>query len=249
MLSTGDDISFIAEHVIQSGHKKFSQTAFGRLKSGNNVCPWRLCVKLFDERFFPVPTLEEFDGEEDEDFEKLRGLHFADQMLRREEAAYDRLAKFQGTAIPHAYGFHEFDIVENGSSRHVLGFLMEVIEGRRLGDMVDELNDEWSVNDKRALIKRMRHLVRLLNALSISQRDWNLNQVICVPRSKVTVGNRVDNMDLVLIDFAFATQPSGQRLLREEVNDVGDLFMVLEGLGGPELFLELGWFDRETYEQ
>lgn len=94
----------------------------------------------------------------------------------------------------------------------------------------------------------MRHVVRLLNASGISQRDWSLRQIMCIRRPvDGPEQNRAESMDVVLIDFAFATQPTGQWALLDEVNDVGELFMVLAGLG-LDLMKEIKWLEREDYE-
>lgn len=105
-LDCSDAMYFVVERVVQSGSMKFSQVAFGRLKCGERISDRPLCVKLFDERFFDVPTLQDYDRQS-RPCERLSQLNFADQMLRREEAVYARLSEYQGTLLPHCYGFHE----------------------------------------------------------------------------------------------------------------------------------------------
>lgn len=105
-LDSTEALCFVVERTVQSGHNKFSQVVFGRLKSGDQLSARLLCLKLLDERFFDVPTLEEYDGLS-RPSQRLRDLNFADDMLRREEAVYSRLSEYQGTLLPHCYGFHE----------------------------------------------------------------------------------------------------------------------------------------------
>lgn len=101
--------SFNITRVIRAGPKMFSQVFVGTLNGHE------LCLKLFDERFFPTPQPNEFhvrdeDGDEDSDDDpafRLWSLNFADDMMRREEGVYlDRLKYMQGSLIPHCYGFH-----------------------------------------------------------------------------------------------------------------------------------------------
>lgn len=95
----------------------------------------------------------------------------------------------------------------------------------------------------------MRHAVRLLNAALISQRDWSISQIMCIRRPAVADAeqNRAESMDIVLIDFAFATQPTGQRAQLDKVNDVGQLFLILSALG-LDLMTEVKWLERAYYE-
>ena len=65
----------------------------------------------------------------------------------------------------------------------------------------------------------MRHAVRVLRAHGISQTDWHLSQVLCVTRDEV-------NVDIVLIDFAFALMylcDEGGIEPRSDVDDVETL--------------------------
>lgn len=116
------ELPFNITRAIRAGPEMFSQVFFGTLDG----C--ELCLKLFDERFFPTPRLNEFHVREDmygnedinEDYVegsdedpgddpafRLWSLNFADDMMRREEGVYlDRLEYLQGSLIPHCYGFH-----------------------------------------------------------------------------------------------------------------------------------------------
>ncbi|KZW02651.1 hypothetical protein EXIGLDRAFT_829174 [Exidia glandulosa HHB12029] len=187
----------------------------------------------------------------------LRTLNFADEMLRREEAVYTRLQAYQGTLLPHSYGFHEFQLSDSGgpAQPRLLGLIMERVPGYRLGsDLGREISLEWSDRERKSLLIRLRHIVRLLNAFSITQRDWHTDQIMGIPRGPGHEGgtagpaNRGESTDLVIFDFAFAMQPSGNRDLLDTVNDVGELYLQFSVLG-TNLMEEIRWLDRAEYEQ
>lgn len=108
-LDSNNSLSFVITEAKQCGTKYFSQVFFGHLVndpagSPRVTCPQTLCLKLFDERWFPMPQQPDFSRPPEE---LLLDLNSADDMVRREEGAYDRLRHLQGSLIPHCYGFQE----------------------------------------------------------------------------------------------------------------------------------------------
>lgn len=93
-------LTFTITAMLSGGSKKYSQVFSGRLEGTEE----EVCLKLLDERYFPVPMY----NVEDLPMCRLLRLNFcAEDMIRREEGVYeDRLKHLQGTLIPHCYGFH-----------------------------------------------------------------------------------------------------------------------------------------------
>jgi hypothetical protein len=108
----------------------------------------QICLKLFDERLFPMPEHPDYgDDSAESPEERLLDLNFVDDMMCREEAVYnDRLRHLQGSMIPHCYGFHmvgdqcgdhnsfvylllQFTLPDEWE---VYGFFMEFVQGPTL---------------------------------------------------------------------------------------------------------------------
>jgi hypothetical protein len=104
LLKTNANTKFMITQVIRSSRNAFSQVFLGHLEGS----PHQICLKLFDERLFPMPEHPDYDDDSLESPEtRLLDLNFADDMMCREEAVYnDRLRHLQGSMIPHCYGFH-----------------------------------------------------------------------------------------------------------------------------------------------
>jgi hypothetical protein len=106
LLDANSTTKFMITQVIRTSHNGFSQVFLGHLGGSSR----QICLKLFDERLFPMPQHPVY--REDTVFRqsperRLLDLNFADDMMRREEAVYnDRLRHLQGSMIPHCYGFH-----------------------------------------------------------------------------------------------------------------------------------------------
>ncbi|EJD47680.1 hypothetical protein AURDEDRAFT_163137 [Auricularia subglabra TFB-10046 SS5] len=259
-----------------------------------------LCLKLLDERLFPVPTLREY-LENNPPQSRLGELAIAEEMLSHEEAVYFRFSggtperpekcpNLQGLMLPHCYGFHEFTVNDETGSRPVLGILLELIDGVHLGSIVEEMlveesssiSDEeevlefdqgeyldpsihdpaedssstqvkeasthWTHAEKLALLKRVRNCVSVLNHAHISQGDWHANQFLCIRRDNPDLP-RDANIDLVLVDFAFAQHFNDVHNSVPELDDVGRLFSTLTELGlSPLLLHEVGWGKRDEWE-
>lgn len=102
MLSQSDGgFSFEVTDTVRVGYGQFSQVFYGIMsKEGRQSSS--ICLKLYDERFFSPPEWRP-------DLDPCRPLYAwntAEDMARREEAAYDRLEYLQGSLLPHSYGFH-----------------------------------------------------------------------------------------------------------------------------------------------
>lgn len=96
------EFSFKVTHVFQTGWKTFSQVCTSFASDAFSRQSGELCLKLYDERLFPHPDYRS-------DLDPLRPLkdwNIAEDMAKREEAAYDRLQSLQGTRVPHSYGFY-----------------------------------------------------------------------------------------------------------------------------------------------
>jgi len=140
----------------------------------------KVCLKLFDEAFFPIDEEECYD-----DFDSpfvptrshLRQVQRASDTMRQEYAAYERLQYLQGTLLPHAHGFHEHTLLEG---RKLYGFFMEIIEGPQLSKL--EL-DEWPVPVKLRIVHYLRHALRALHYGGVKQDDWHLGQILMTLRA------------------------------------------------------------------
>ncbi|EPQ50406.1 hypothetical protein GLOTRDRAFT_97024 [Gloeophyllum trabeum ATCC 11539] len=174
------------------GPEKYSQTFWGRF---NGVGPL-LFLKLFDERFFPLPA----DGWDPADppHERFLDFNLAIDMIRREEAAYKRVEYLQGSLLPHCYGFHK------ACGWPVYGMLVEAISGPTLATYMRN-NMKPQHEQLTDLITRLRHALRALRFAGIHQTDWHLDQILCPPNPD----DPALAPDIVMIDFAFALQSWG----------------------------------------
>ncbi|EPQ50415.1 hypothetical protein GLOTRDRAFT_133969 [Gloeophyllum trabeum ATCC 11539] len=94
--------SFEISSAISAGRAQYSQTFLGRFDGEGPL----MCLKLFDERFFPLPE-RAWGHQYRHSRERLTDFNLALDMIRREEAVYKRLEYLQGYLIPHCYGFHK----------------------------------------------------------------------------------------------------------------------------------------------
>ena len=104
LLDTNPYTNFTITETIRTSRNAFSQVFLGHLDGSSR----QICLKLFDERLFPMPEHPDYgDDSAESPEERLLDLNFADDMMCREEAVYnDRLRHLQGSMIPHCYGFH-----------------------------------------------------------------------------------------------------------------------------------------------
>lgn len=213
-----------------------------------------LCVKLFDERLFPVPALWQYDRDRS-GRGGLYSLAFADELLRREETVYARFSgnenetcpHLQGLSLPHCYGFHEFTVQEGpGRSRTMLGVLMERIVGVHVQDLLYDVfkkGSQWQRDEKVRLLKRLRNLVRILNHAHITHGRWDGAEVLCMRDTPC-------QWDFVLIDFAFASHHDGLRVAAGYGNDVGCLqgLLVESGIDF-DVLSAVAWCEKDAWEQ
>ncbi|KAF7794241.1 hypothetical protein EIP86_005373 [Pleurotus ostreatoroseus] len=88
--------------TVRTGPRQFSQVFIARLSG----CDETFCLKLFDERHFPIPWIRDPECIIGPPQIRLLSLNFSEDLARREEAVYDRLSDLQGSLLPHCYGFH-----------------------------------------------------------------------------------------------------------------------------------------------
>lgn len=100
------EFHFTIDKVLSSGPDRWSQVFLGRISGCDDV----VCLKLFDERYFAVP---EEDGLL---FERHSCFRDPDDLAQQEESVYHRLSDFQGSLLPHCYGFHQVSSSELSSS-------------------------------------------------------------------------------------------------------------------------------------
>ncbi|KZW02403.1 hypothetical protein EXIGLDRAFT_734531 [Exidia glandulosa HHB12029] len=214
-LRNGELLVFKISAIKQQGRGFWSQVFFGTIatQAGVVVARENVCLKLFDERLSRVPDWEKYDDPETTWGHGSKVIHFADMMLRREESAYERLKEYQGGILPWSYGFHEFMMPDG---HRVLGMLLEVIQGTPLGDRIPEIRSTWSFDERVELLKRIRHIVKVMTHAGVYQNDWHLNQILCIEGAEHRLGQddnplrgRAAALDIVLIDFTFATQVWG----------------------------------------
>lgn len=102
LLRKSDTVQFTIAENKRVGPNQFSQVFFGRLAG----CDELLCFKVYDERHFDIPEANTKDYRFTRAESRLTSVNNSEDLVRREEAAYDRLSYLQGTLIPHSYGFH-----------------------------------------------------------------------------------------------------------------------------------------------
>jgi hypothetical protein len=109
-LASSGGFTFHITQLARVEDDTYSQVVFGVLKKNDVlVSSSEICLKLFDERRFPVG---DYDDEDSTPFtERLDSWNVAEDMARREEAAYDRLCYLQGTLLPHSYGFYQVSVI------------------------------------------------------------------------------------------------------------------------------------------
>ncbi|KAJ3541498.1 hypothetical protein NM688_g6076 [Phlebia brevispora] len=207
---SSQDIELIVHECIRTGANHFSQV-FSAYVIG---CDELVCVKLFDERFFCIPQVDEDECTKGPFQSRLGSLHYSEDLARHEESVYHRLSALQGTLLPHCYGFHLFTLPDGWQC---YGLIMEKIEGPPL---VDAFN-AGSQTTQALLLSHIRHGVRALRAAGISQRDWHLNQILCSLRSD-------EHPEIVFIDFGFSEMYVGDE---DGTPTTGDLLEVLGLLG------------------
>ena len=76
-------------------------------ESRREQCSTEICLKMFDFSLFPLDDAALIDEYVHKAPEERAGCTRALEMIQREHAVYSRLAKYQGTLLPHAYGFHQ----------------------------------------------------------------------------------------------------------------------------------------------
>lgn len=100
-------LSFTIKRLIRTEEEKYSQVLFGVLGDADT----ELCLKLFDERYFPVPLLKDSwygNASRLRPETRLEDFNIAEDVIRRELAAYEgcKLKEMQGNMILHCYGAH-----------------------------------------------------------------------------------------------------------------------------------------------
>lgn len=129
-----------------AGEGEWAQVYVGRLRVLNTS--GLVVLKIFDERCFPVPPIGTFDQPDPHKW-VLAGLQHADNMLRREQAAYRRLSRYQGWVVPHFYGCVE---VELPGGYMALGIVMEHIAGVPLTRIYDSVCKDWTREEQIKLV-------------------------------------------------------------------------------------------------
>ncbi|KIY47282.1 hypothetical protein FISHEDRAFT_74804 [Fistulina hepatica ATCC 64428] len=244
------DIHFAVSRVIKAGEDKYSQVYFGHLARGREEPDGTLlCLKVFDERLFGHPELEEYDDWFQTDDGRLSEMWYSPDLVRAEHATYTRLAHLQGTFIPHYYGAHQLTLPDGYL---VYGILMEVVSGPSAADIdVRSINEAWRCE----LATRVLNLNRIFLRASVEQADWNAGQIIFpnwagptwtdAEREAVHKGRAAQELplsdvdfafpDIVFIDFAFCNHrvgdgPLGGRIPVFWRNGQAGLYNLIEGV-------------------
>lgn len=88
---------FTVDEVLTARSGRWSQVFFGHITG----CDKTVCLKLYDERLLPIEKNENGIA-----LEQHSCFIRAKDLAQREESVYHRLREFQGSLIPHCYGFH-----------------------------------------------------------------------------------------------------------------------------------------------
>ncbi|KIJ54784.1 hypothetical protein M422DRAFT_42009 [Sphaerobolus stellatus SS14] len=132
----------------------------------------------------------------------------AEDLAHREESVYHRLKEYQGSLLPHSYGFPSCtchfikESCRSATYYHFMkiilvciGFTMERIHRIDLYDAKLSSLPETTQKDS---VLTIRHAFRVLLYSQVSQNDWHNGQIMVMSNGK--------RIDIVLIDFGFAYQ-------------------------------------------
>ncbi|KAF7329914.1 hypothetical protein MKEN_00255300 [Mycena kentingensis (nom. inval.)] len=240
-------LSFRVTKVVRHRQNTFSQVFFGVLCAADGTVSKPVCLKLFVDTLFPINKnrlFEDFDSDSEPCW-RLQTLNYGEDLARREESAYQRLAEYQGTLLSHCYGFHRFTLDDRYNA---YGALLEIIPGPRLADL--EL-DMWSKPVQQGLVRQLRECMRALLYAGVDQGDWHGGQVLFP--SGADYNPKTDSV--VLIDFAFAMQRLGDEqrhgvAANLQSNGHIELKIYLRKAGIPEDVQGacFGWDDMDTNE-
>ncbi|EMD33113.1 hypothetical protein CERSUDRAFT_57406 [Gelatoporia subvermispora B] len=185
-----DGFSFTVTNIRRSGDNSFSQVFYGTL----NGIEAKLCLKLYDERLFPL-------GREANSYESpwgsinsADGLEPAIEVAQKEEAAYHRLRSLQGCLLPHYYGIYLFQLPDGGRA---WGLLMEVIDAPSL---LEANAKSWPRDVQIDFVLRMRHAFRALRYAGVGHGDEHPRNVLC-PHIWQAPNN---DPEIVIVDFGRA---------------------------------------------
>jgi len=207
----------------------------GRVEKASPV----LCLKLFDDRFFPMEPPSEELMEESLQWWWTQYLT-AEGHVASEDAAYKRLYFLQGSLIPWFYGSHSLTLPNN---HELFGILMEFVPAQALSTGIA---DTLSPGSQIQLIQSIRHAVRALQCADVSQHDWHTGQIMC----NTSVERHSDeplapSAHCVLIDFSSTTQSVEEEIHRTD--DFGDILRILLE-PSTQLDAELVWKHFSTRE-
>ncbi|KAJ7057994.1 hypothetical protein C8F01DRAFT_991222 [Mycena amicta] len=226
ILASDGLLNFRVTQVVRHKPNTFFQVFFGVICAPDGSVSPPVCLKLFLDVMFPVDARRLLDEFEDEPAPWcLQTLHYAEDLVRREEAAYDRLQEHQGTLIPHCYGFHRFTL---DGSLSAFGALLEIIPGPPLAEAQPWTWDGPRAGDEQEAhaqdpdtklgfvitspmwtqavqIQHVRQCLRALLYAGVDQDDFHSDQILLPDGPEY----RPDRDNLVFIDFAFAVQRLG----------------------------------------
>ncbi|EMD39312.1 hypothetical protein CERSUDRAFT_122712 [Gelatoporia subvermispora B] len=182
--------SFVVTNIRRSGNNSFSQVFYGTLDGSTEP----LCLKLYDERFFPVGREADSCESPWDSLNLAYGLEPAIEIAQKEEAVYNRLGNLQGSLIPHYYGIYLFQLPDGG---RVWGLLMEVIDAPSL---LEADTKSWSKDSQIDFVLRMRHAFRAFRYAGVQHGDEHPRNVLC-PQIRQAPDNAPE---IVLVDFGRA---------------------------------------------
>ncbi|EMD34425.1 hypothetical protein CERSUDRAFT_107602 [Gelatoporia subvermispora B] len=185
-------VVFTVSEVRRSGRLGYSQVVFGTLVNNST----KLCLKLYDERFFAIEEVEGYDDPlvQCDPAQRFNDLMTATYLARNEETIYDRLSELQGSLLPYYYGIRRVELPDGTT---VWGLLTEFIEG----PIIEHIDArDWSREAQIDFIRRMRHLFRALRYAGVTHNDDSPRNLLCP-----NIGVRGSGAPgIVLIDFAFS---------------------------------------------
>ncbi|KAI0792672.1 hypothetical protein C8Q75DRAFT_713489 [Abortiporus biennis] len=240
-LTGNQNLFFKVTKIVRHMTNTFSQSFVGVLCTEDGLESPPLFLKLFVEGFFPVKKkdlLSELRPKsqwfKENPAERLLWLNLADDMLKREQFAYDRLRAFQGTLLPHQYGIHTFTLDGVLSS---YGMLLEIIPNSPLSKVRFK---HWKSKSRQAaFIRQLRHCLKVLLYAGINQRDFHADQIL-LPQGR---NYSEETGTIVFIDFAFAPPRLGDEQADKIVakysgNSWGDLWLLFADWGVLNIMLE-----------
>ncbi|EJD47674.1 hypothetical protein AURDEDRAFT_163132 [Auricularia subglabra TFB-10046 SS5] len=270
-------LAFQIAAVLTRGAEKIGQGAWqqvyvGRLDGVDGL----LCLKVFDERLFQVPDLNNFDqrkrlpdGQISIDQLVIKNIKVVGERGRMqlqlglpdERSVLEDIHPADSLLRREEAAYSRLHEYQGGVVPHFYGcvevelpgghiapaFVTEYVEGVPLPLLLDAVRNTWTREEQVKLFTRIRRCVRVLKASHMSTDSKRPSiQFLCLLRSDAA--DRADAVDLVVNNFPFTIQPWTSKDIFPETDDVRRLASELDL--SDDIMAEAGWLpeQRRGYE-